>query len=55
MLHMIRVGEDDRKLCLILYYFREKFKKTRENGDSIEIDRKGFETWKNMSTQVYLI
>ncbi|EXB25880.1 hypothetical protein L484_012307 [Morus notabilis] len=32
-------------------FFMEEFKKTCESGDSIEIDRKGFETWKNMSKE----
>ncbi|XVF41176.1 hypothetical protein PTKIN_Ptkin01aG0259000 [Pterospermum kingtungense] len=31
--------------------FMESFKKTNKNGRLIDIDRKGFETWKNMSKE----
>ena len=41
------IGEDE---C-----FREEFKETCEIEDPIEIDRKGFETWKNMSKKVNLM
>ena len=44
------------ELCFSFGGFpRESFMETSKNGNLIETDRKGFETWKNMCKEVMVI